>query len=50
MFASQIGKDIMNLMLDVNKLRDEVTVKIDDSNEILKFIFDYYNDIVNHIM
>lgn len=26
LFASQIGKDIMELMLDVNKLRDEVAV------------------------
>lgn len=28
LFASQIGKDIMELMLDVNKLRDEVAVII----------------------
>lgn len=28
LFASQIGKDIMGLMLDVNKLRDEVAVSI----------------------
>lgn len=26
LFASQIGKDTMELMLDVNKLRDEVVV------------------------
>lgn len=26
LFASQIGKDIMELMLDVNKLRNEVAV------------------------
>lgn len=26
LFASQIGKDIMELMLDVNKLRDQVVV------------------------
>lgn len=27
LFASRIGKDIMELMLDVNKLREEVAVK-----------------------
>lgn len=27
LFASQIGKDIMELMLDVNSLRDEVVVR-----------------------
>ena len=26
LFASQIGKDIMELILDINKLRDEISV------------------------
>lgn len=34
MFASQIGKDIMELMMDVNKLRDEVAVSY-----MLPFLF-----------
>lgn len=27
MFASQVGKDIMELIVDINKLRDEIAVR-----------------------
>ncbi|XP_021206053.2 dynein axonemal heavy chain 6 isoform X1 [Bombyx mori] len=51
MFASQIGKDIMNLMLDVNKLRDEVTQPwLYDEKSDLEKVMETLDDLLEKLM
>ncbi|KAJ8737519.1 hypothetical protein PYW08_000114 [Mythimna loreyi] len=51
LFASQIGKDIMELMLDVNKLRDEVVQPwlYDDKSDIEK-VMEALQDLQNRLV
>ncbi|CAH4038360.1 unnamed protein product [Pieris brassicae] len=51
LFASQIGKDIMELMLDVNKLRDEVVQQwlYDEKSDIEK-VLEALDDLMEKLM
>ncbi|XP_047524724.1 dynein axonemal heavy chain 6 [Pieris napi] len=51
LFASQIGKDIMELMLDVNKLRDEVVQQwlYDEKSDIEK-VLEVLDDLTEKLM
>ncbi|XP_026758308.2 dynein axonemal heavy chain 6 [Galleria mellonella] len=51
MFASQIGKDIMQLMLDVNKLRDEVAATwLYDEKSDLEKVMETLDDLLEKLM
>ncbi|KAI8430876.1 hypothetical protein MSG28_001009 [Choristoneura fumiferana] len=50
MFASQIGKDIMELMLDVNKLRDEVAQQwLYDANSDMEKVMETLDDLAEKL-
>ncbi|XP_053624487.1 dynein axonemal heavy chain 6 isoform X1 [Plodia interpunctella] len=50
LFASQIGKDIMDLMMDVNKLRDEVAAPwLYDEKSDMETVMETLNDLAEKL-
>ncbi|XP_050361252.1 dynein axonemal heavy chain 6 [Nymphalis io] len=51
MFASQIGKDIMELILDINKLRDEIAQPwLYDEKSDMEKVMEVLNDLMEKLM